>query len=277
VSTKGLMNQKQWIAHDEAADKSAALIKKINVSLIAIPIVLSLLIGIVVGQFVVLPIIGLVVGVTLQRAVVSSSRSAFAEVAEAPLASESAHARVFNVVDGLCVVSGDQRPTLVLVDSTYPVAVAAMDAHGDNVIGVSQEFVNVMTRVETEAVMAHLLWRLRVGHAHTVSYLVGLSRVLSVIGLGMIAQKFVTQALPSELLTIADIAACQATRFPPAAVSALEKCEASSGSVALGAEGMLSFAVPSDHGGSTTSGLKVRNVLVSRPLLQERIAILKEM
>jgi hypothetical protein len=98
-----------------------------------------------------------------------------------------------------------------------------------------------------------------------------------VIGLGMIAQKFVTQALPSELLTIADIAACQATRFPPAAVSALEKCEASSGSVALGAEGMLSFAVPSDHGGSTTSGLKVRNVLVSRPLLQERIAILKEM
>jgi hypothetical protein len=40
---------------------------------------------------------------------------------------------------------------------------------------------------------------------------------------------------------------------------------------------MLSFAVPSDHGGSTTSGLKVRNVLVSRPLLQERIAILKEM
>jgi heat shock protein HtpX len=271
------MNQKQWIAHDEAADKSAALIKKINGSLVAIPIILSLVIGIVVGQLVVLPIVGLVIGVVLQRAVVSSSHSAFAEVVDAPLASESAHARVFNVVDGLCVVSGDQRPTLVLLDTTYPVAVAAVDAHGDNVIGVSQQFVNVMTRVETEAVMAHLLWRLRVGHARLVAYLDGLHRVLSVVGLGGVAQKFVTQALGSELLTIADIAACQATRFPPAAVSALEKCEQSTGSFACGAGDILSFALPTDHGGSTTSVLKVRNLSISRPLLQERIAILKEM
>jgi heat shock protein HtpX len=181
------------------------------------------------------------------------------------------------VVDGLCVVSGDQRPSLVLIDSSYPVAVAAVDADGGHVIGVSQQFVNVMSRVEVEAVAAHLLWRLRVGHARLTAYLFGLSRVLSLVGLGSVVQRIASASLPADLVTLADIAACQATRFPPAAVSALEKCDSSAGSVSVGMGEFLSFALPSDSQGDATSGHKVSNLAVSRPRLSERVAILKEM
>ena len=277
MSTKGLMNQKQWIAHDESQEKVANLIKRASLLLLGIPIALSILLAVILGQYIVLPLLGIVVGVVLQRAMTSSSRSAFADITELSPASETTYARVYNVVDGLCVVSGDQRPALVLIDSPYPVAVAAMDAQGANVIGVSQQFVNIMSRVEVEAVMAHLLWRLRVGHAQLVSYLVGLHRVLSKIGLGSMAQRVWLQAMPHDMVTIADIAACQATRFPPAAVSALEKCESASGNVNVGLAEFMAFALPADAGGATTTGRKVSSLEMSRPTLSERIAILKEM
>lgn len=277
MSTKGVTNQKQWVAHDESIDKTMGLIKKVNLYVVVVPIVLAILVGVLIGQFIVLPIVGVLVGIGLQRAIVSSSRSAFAEVASSPTASESDHARMYNVVDGLCVVSGDPRPRLVVVDSVYPVAVAALDGNNDPVIGISPQFVNIMTRVEVEAVAAHLLWRLRVGHAHLIAFYVGLGRILSFVGLGALVQRMASRTLPAEIVTVADIAACQATRFPPAAVSALEKCDASQGAVSLGAGDFLCFALPSDHEGDADSGHKVSNLVLSRPRLSERAAILKEM
>lgn len=277
MSTKGLMNQKQWISHDESQDKVVDVIKKINLYLISTPIVVSIVLGVIVGQFIIVPILGVIVGIALQRAVASSAGSAFAPIVESPLASETEHARVYNVVDGLCVVSGDQRPAVVIVDATYPVAVASLDDDGAHVIGVSQEFVNVMSRVEVEAVVAHLLWRLRVGHGRLVAYLLGLHRVLSMIGLGSIVQRLMSRMLPAEIVSIADIAACQATRFPPAAISALEKCAASTGVAEMGAGDFLSFALPRDGEGATGQVHKVSNLEVTRLPLSERVAILKEM
>ena len=277
MSTKGLMSQKQWITHDESLDKSSALIKKVSLSLLLTPIVVAVLLGVVLGQYLLLPLVGMVLGVALQRGVIATSRSAFQEVVVSPVASETVHARVYNVVDGLCVVSGDQRPSLVLIDSAYPVAVAAIDADGSHVIGVSQQFMNVMTRVEVEAVAAHLLWRLRVGHGRLVAYLYGFTKVLSFVGLGSVGQKVAARALSAHLVTIADFAACQSTRFPPAAVSALEECEASEGLVSVGMGEFLAFALPSDAHGDAVTGHKVSNLVVSRPRLSDRVAILKEM
>ena len=245
--------------------------------LLAAPVVVSVVVGVLVGQFIVLPLVGIICGIVLQRGVASASHSAFRVVTDSPIASEETHARVYNVVDGLCVVSGDQRPSIVLIDSAYPVAVAAVDSDGGNVIGVSQRFVNDMTRVEVEAVMAHLLWRLRVGHGRLVSYVVGLSQILSKVGLGVIAQRISSREMSAELVTIADIAACQATRFPPAAVSALEKCDIVEGEVDLGAGNFLCFALPTDKQGATSSTRKVSSLDISRPSLSERVAILKEM
>jgi hypothetical protein len=39
----------------------------------------------------------------------------------------------------------------------------------------------------------------------------------------------------------------------------------------------LSFALPSDSKGDAVSGHKVSNLVVTRPLMSERVAILKEM
>ena len=277
MSAKGLMSQKQWISHDESQDKAAALIKKVNVSLLLVPLVVLTLVGVVIGQYIALPVIGLVVGVALQRAVVSSSRSVFRDVTESPTASDITYARIYNVVDGLCVVSGDQRPAIVVIDSPFPVAAAAVDSDGSHVIGVSQKFVTVMARVEVEAVMAHLLWRLRVGHGRLVSHLVGLHHVLSRIGLGSISQRVAKASLTEELLTLADIAACQATRFPPALIDAIEKSELSQGPVNLTFGQFLSFALPIDVVGATSLVPKVSSLDLTRPSLSERVAILKEL
>lgn len=277
MSTKGLMSQKQWISHDESQEKTASLIKKVNLYLLLAPIVLSIVVGVILGQYIVLPLLGIVCGAALQRAVVTSGRSVFSDVVDSPTASDTTHARVYNVVDGLCVVSGDQRPAIVVIDSSFPIAVGAVDADGSHVIGVSQSFVNVMTRVEVEAVMAHVLWRLRVGHGRLVAYLVGLSRVLSRVGLGFVAQRLAATSLTQELVTLADIAACQATRFPPALASALEKSESSDGSITLQAGQFLSFSLPADREGATSTMSKVSSLEVTRPRLAERVAILKEL
>lgn len=277
MSTKGLMSQKQWISHDESQEKTAALIKKVNLYLLLVPVIVLTVVGVALGQFIVLPLLGVLCGVVLHRAVVASGRSVFTDVVDSPTASDITHARVYNVVDGLCVVSGDQRPAIVVIDSSFPVAVGVVDSDGSHVIGVSQNFVNVMTRVEVEAVMAHVLWRLRMGHGRLVAYLVGLSRVLSRLGLGFVAQRLATTTLTQELVTLADIAACQATRFPPALASALEKCESSEGSVNLQAGQFLSFSLPADREGATSTVSKVSSLEVARPRLAERVAILKEM
>jgi heat shock protein HtpX len=271
------MSQKQWISHDESQEKTAALIKKVNLYLFLAPFVVSIIVGVVLGQFIVFPVIGILCGVALQRMVTASGRSAFSDVVDSPTASDTTHARVYNVVDGLCVVSGDQRPAIVVIDTSFPLAVGAVDSDGSHVIGVSQSFVNEMTRVEVEAVMAHVLWRLRVGHGRLVAYLVGLSRVMSRVGLGFVAHRLASTLLTPELVTLADIAACQATRFPPALASALEKCEMSNESVALQAGQFLSFALPTDLEGATSTTSKVSILEVTRPRLAERVAILKEM
>lgn len=277
MSTKGLMSQKQWISHDESQEKTATLIKKVNAYLLLTPVVIAAIIGVAIGQLIIVPIVGVVIAVALHRMVAAASRSVFNEVTECPIASESTHARVYNVVDGLCVVSGDQRPAIVVIDSQFPVASAAVNYDGSHVIGVSQPFVNVMTRVEVEAVMAHLLWRLRVGHGRLIAFLVGLHQVLSKIGLGSISRRIAGKALTQELVTLADVAACQATRFPPALVSALEKCESAQGEVNIADGEFLSFALPADIAGATRSASKVSSLELARPSLSERVAILKEM
>jgi hypothetical protein len=67
----------------------------------------------------------------------------------------------------------------------------------------------------------------------------------------------------------ADIAACQATRFPPALVSALEKSVQSRGDVSVGVADALCFVLPVEAESDTNRVRKVSNVVLARPLVLE--------
>lgn len=276
MSTKGLMNQKQWIPNNESSEKNSDLIKNLNRIMFASITVAMTVLGVLVGQIIIFLLVGLTLGALVIRGVSSASRRVLVDSIGGVDADEDIHARLFNVIDGLCVVSGDQRPSIRLVDSSYPVAVVAVGEDGEGIVAVSADFINQMDRVEVEAVMAHLLWRLRMGHPRLVAYLSSLSSIFSKCGLGTVAQRISERALPQDSVVWADISACQATRFPPALVSALEKSSASHGAVSLGIAESLCFALPAEADSDTARVRKFSNLSVSRPLIAERIAILKE-
>ena len=144
-------------------------------------------------------------------------------------------------------------------------------------IVVSTGFVASMGRVETEAVMAHLMWRIRSGDISLGTYLLALSAFFGRIGLSSLVKAIVQRVSDERVVLFADLSACQATRYPPALISALEIVFGARAISAgpIGAQ-PLWFATPALPGGATTGVANVSSLGFVRPSILERIAVLKE-
>ena len=269
------MNQRQWIPVEESAAPKLARIKKIEWLITGVGTVVFLIIGLLIGVPA-LAVVGLAAFGAFSWAIGRNAESfVLSSVTYAP-ADEMEHARLFNVVEGLRMSSGDHRPAMYVMSSSFPIAFAVSEPGSDGSIVVSNVFLETMDRVETEAVVAHLLWRIRSGDAALMSYLVSFYSLMSRIGLSSLARTVIERTTDSRALIWADIAACQATRYPPAMISALEKCAIDHGPVAVGNAAPFCFALPETPGHDTHSVATVPNVGFSRPSLAERIAVLKE-
>ena len=269
------MNQRQWIQMDDTSGTNAQKISRITWSLIGATSLVALIIGLAIGVPVEVFLIGAVGSFFYVRSIKSSATSHIRAGLNTRSASEADQARIFNVVDGLCVVSGDHRPNIEVVDSQFPVAIAFGNPSQSSIV-VSNGFCDLMDRVETEAVMAHLLWRIRSGEAEFTAYLVNLNAKLSRIALGAIARFIIQRSANSQAILWADIAACQATRYPPALASALEKVEATTEAAPQHISYPLWFATPHGTASATRDGVQFPNLGVSYPSLAERIGVLKE-
>ena len=192
-------------------------------------------------------------------------------------ASEYEHARLFNVVDGLCVVGGDARPALRVVGIEYPVALAVGMPGEAGTIVVSAGFLKTMGRVEMEAVMAHIMWRLRTGDIGLTTYLLAVSAAFSRLGGDNVLQRVIARMGDDRNVMWADVAACQATRYPPAMVSALEIVDRAA-AIPLGRIGALPlwFATPDSVGDDSNPLGNGSTMIFIRPSLTDRIAVLKE-
>lgn len=269
------MNQRQWIQMDDTTSTSAQKIARISWSIVAVATVVALVVGLALGIALQLAVPAAIAAYVFARSIRSTSDSYVRSDLDTREASETDQARIFNVVDGLCVVSGDHRPHIEVIESEFPVAIAFGNAAESSIV-VSNGFCTLMDRVETEAVMAHLLWRIRSGDAELTAYLLNLVAKLSRVGLGSLARSIVTRVANSQAILWADIAACQATRYPPALASALEKVEYSSATTATHMSFPLWFATPSVAQGDTHQGLSFPSLGVSYPSLADRIGVLKE-
>lgn len=262
----------QWTPVGEAPATDLKVAARASWTIVAVCASVGLLVGLPFGLFWLL-VPGAVAGWFVARSVRNGAfASAVGQVQTRP-ASDDEVARVLNVVDGLCAVSGDRRPRIEMVDHDWPIAFAIASEGEESRIVVSGGFVSSMDRVETEAVMAHLLWRIRSGNAEFVTWYMAFHAFLSRLGLGSVAQRLAGVTGSSSTTVWADLAACQVTRYPPALVSALEKCRGRFiGTVVLAP---LWFALPED-GGAAPAASALHSLGLVHSSLDERISILKE-
>jgi heat shock protein HtpX len=179
------------------------------------------------------------------------------------------HARLFNLVDGLCVANGVNEPKLYVVDDQARNAAVVMVAGGEAqqaALLVTAGLLDALSRIELEGVLAQQLGHVRDGDAALATFAASLVE-LPIVG-GLLAPR-VASALDPELEAWADLAAVRMTRYPPGLASALERLQEGS-TVVAGAtpeSAHLWLADPLD-------GAEVHN---PHPPLADRIAVLREL
>jgi heat shock protein HtpX len=148
------------------------------------------------------------------------------------------HARLLNLVEGLCATIGVRQPDVRVRDETTLNAAVCGRRRRSATLVVTQGLVDQLDRLELEGVLAQLLTRIRCYDM--------LPATVTVATLGIGA----TLLSPPEPVTALDRAAVSFTRYPPALVSALGKIEAKGSEVrgASRATAQLWFAEP---GGGT--------------------------
>ena len=271
------MNQRQWIPVSESSSDNLNKIRKVNAAIVIALTFVSLLIGVATSQVFPVVVVGLGVSIVFVFAVMRSVETSWLQRIDYQPVDEELHARIVNVVDGLCVVSGDRRPRLFVFHDEYPVALAIAAPGKLGNIVVSDGLLEELDRVEIESVMAHVLWRLRTENIALTCYLLTLSALLGKIGLGKLGSLVTAKMTEQKILLWADISACQATRYPPALISALHKCDRPHRLSIDSQCGPLLFVDPRTVGDDTTVTSSFPILGFSAVSLEERIAVLKEM
>jgi len=124
------------------------------------------------------------------------------------------HARLLNLVDGLCATIGAYPPDVRVRPETSLNAAVCGRRRRRATLVVTRGLLDQLNRMELEGVVAQQLTRIR---CHDM-----LPATVTVATLGIGASLF----SPPEPVTAMDRAAVSFTRYPPGLVSALEKMEA---------------------------------------------------
>lgn len=129
--------------------------------LVAFPVSLSwIAVGVIVGVWagpVVGLLAGLVAGLLTGMAVWRTATPRLLRAIEARPCRPDEHLRPINLMEGLCATIGLHPPALWIIDSPVPNAAAVGRSPRHGVIVVSTGLVELMSRIELEAVLAHEL------------------------------------------------------------------------------------------------------------------------
>lgn len=209
-------------------------------------------------------VIGLVVAVATALAAHRWSESVVLRVSRAVPADPVDHARLHNLVDGLCMASGLPKPSIHVIDDAAPNALAAGRNQKRAAIAVTTGLLASMNRVELEAVLAHELGHVKDGdlQASTLAVtLAGSPTLLAdllvrlrwwnggrrdrddrtggtapwagavgvmILRLSPLLSRLLRAAIGPPQAASADLSAIELTRYPPGLIAALEKLRDSS-------------------------------------------------
>ncbi len=236
-------------------------------------------------------------------------------VSRAHPADPAEYARLHNLVEGLCIAGGLPKPRVYIVDDPAPNAFATGRNPNHAAIAVTTGLLDMLNRVELEGVVADELSHIRnydilvstlaVTMVGAVALMTDMAirmmwwnggRVarrgdhsdsnnpLAFVGFALlIVAPLVAKAMQATISrrreTLADVSACQLTRYPPGLISALEKLQedttvthsASTATAHLWIEQPMSGV---GDGGRLKGAHKLFD---THPPLEERIALLREL
>lgn len=201
-------------------------------------------------------------------------------------ANRADHARLYNVVEGLCVATGVAVPTLYVVDDPALNAMTAGRYRRRGSLVFTQGLLDESSLVELEAVVSLLLHKLKSHDAIPETFVVptvGSSGVLSELSDSVdwlsralslptpAIEKVIAWLHPSRGELDTDLAAVGTTRYPPALASALEKMN--------GRSAIAAASPVTDHLwiAPPLAMSSRRNVARIHAQLSERIAVLQEL
>ena len=223
--------------------------------------------------------------------------------------------RLHNLVEGLCIAGGLPKPRVYLIDDPAPNAFATGRNPKHAAIAVTSGLLEKLNRVELEGVLAHELSHIRnydilvstlaVTLVGAVALLTdtairllwwnggrvsrsgdrqGGVNPLALVGfvlliLAPIIAKAMQATISRRRETLADVSACQLTRYPPGLISALEKLKEDTTvtHAASTATAHLWIEQPMSGVGDRGRLGGIHRFFNTHPPLDERIALLREL
>ena len=235
-------------------------------------------------------------------------------VSRAVPADPSTYQRLHNLVEGLCIASGLPKPAIYVIDDAAPNAFATGRNPRHAAIAVTTGLLEKMNRVELEGVLAHELSHIRnydilistmtVTMVGAIALLSDLAirlmwwnggRVrrsgdrsdsgnpLAIVGfvlliLAPVIAMVLQAAVGRRRETLADVSACQMTRYPPGLISALEKLQADTTVTHAASTATAHMWIEQPLSGVGDAGRlsRLHSLFNTHPPLEERIALLRE-
>jgi heat shock protein HtpX len=223
--------------------------------------------------------------------------------------------RLHDLVDGLCIAAGLPKPGVYVIEDPAPNAFATGRNPEHAAIAVTTGLLEKLNRVELEGVVAHelghiknydiLVSTLAVTMVGTVALLAdsairlmwwnggrvarhgdqnNRNNPIAYIGFALlIVSPLIAKAMQAAISrrreTLADVTACQLTRFPPGLISALEKLQEDTTVThsASTATAHLWIEQPMSGVGDEGKLRAVHHLFNTHPPLDERIALLREL
>lgn len=236
-------------------------------------------------------------------------------VSRARPADPQEYARLHNLVEGLCIASGLPKPGVYVIDDPAPNAFATGRNPKHAAIAVTTGLLEMMNRVELEGVVAHELSHIRnydilvgtlavtlVGAVALLSDLAirtmwwnggrvsrsgdrgNSGNPLAIIGFALLIlapliARAMQAAISRQRETLADVTACQMTRYPPGLISALEKLQADTTVTHSASTATAHMWIEQPLSGVGDSGKLAgpHQWFNTHPPLEERIALLREL
>ncbi len=285
------------------------------VAFVAFVAVVGAAVGVLIGY----GLIGTVVAVLIAGSVAFASywkADAIAlSVSRARPADPQQYQRLHNLVEGLCIASGLPKPGVYIVDDPAPNAFATGRNPKHAAIAVTTGLLEKLNRVELEGVLAHELSHIRNYDILVSTLAVTLvgsialitdtairlmwwnggrvprdgdradsNNPLALLGFALlifapILARLMQATISRQRETLADVSACQMTRYPPGLISALEKLR-DDGTVthaASTATAHLWIEQPMSGVGDKGRLRSIHRMFDTHPPLEERIALLREL
>ena len=282
-------------------------------------VVLVVLVGVAIGYLIgggpTASVIALVIAAVMAFTSYWKSDSFALKVSRAVPADPETYQRLHNLVEGLCIAGGLPKPKVYIINDPAPNAFATGRNPQHAAIAVTTGLLEKMNRVELEGVVAHELSHIR-NYDILVSTiavtLVGSIAIMTDLGIRMmwwnggrtsregdrnngsnplalfgflllilapIIAKAMQAAVSRKRESLADVSACQMTRYPPGLISALEKLRADTTATHSASMATAHMWIEQPLSGVSDGGKLgfFHRMFNTHPPLDERIALLKEL